>query len=243
MQSQTSQKPSQTLKITSHPDWAQEFWDHLIPYKNTVVNHIYFKQIQEGVLPIELCQKGLIDFYPLVENFPKYMALNLAKVKRGLPGHFEAKKWLIHNISVEQNHADWWHFWAHGFRIEDAELINAEPRPLMNAINDYLWNINTYGTLPEGIAATNLAVEWATGEWVKIVMDGAKYYVNRPEVNFGEKFLFWLKAHATYDDKHPYEAMEIIKKTAVDEVLRGKAFKAAKRAFELYALALDDCCR
>lgn len=236
-------KSFQKITLTPHPEWAQRFWDNLVPLKNKVVSHPYFEDIQEKRLPVELGQKGLIYFYPLVENFPKFMALNLAKTRRGLPGHQEAKYWLIQNIKVEQNHADWWHSWAHGFNVSDEELINAKPNAHMDAINHYLWAINTYGSLAEGIAATNLSVEWATGEWTVKILDAVKSYSSFSNNNGknSERILDWLNAHATYDDAHPYEAMEIIKLTATNEEDREKAFEAAKRSLEYYVLALDDC--
>lgn len=234
-------KSLQKIEITTHPDWAQKFWDNLVPIKDKVVHHPYFKDIQTGKLPIELGQKGLIDFYPLVENFPKYMALNLAKTKRGIPGHTEAKYWLIQNLKVEQNHADWWHSWANGFNVTDEQLINAKPGAVMDAINNYLWNINTYGSLAEGIAASNLAVEWATGEWTINILDGVRSYSKQGIVNISDRVLDWLNAHATYDDKHPYEAMELIKMTAHTDEDKEKAFEAAKRSLEYYVKALDDC--
>jgi pyrroloquinoline quinone (PQQ) biosynthesis protein C len=241
MQRTLPKKPFQKLVLTPHNEWSQKFWDNLIPYKDKVAQHPYFKDAQAGKLPLELGQKGLIDFYPLVEDFPKYMALNLAKTKRDLPGHREARYWLIQNIKVEQNHADWWHFWANGFGITDEQLVHAKPSPLMNAINNFLWDINTNGTLAEGLAATNLAVEWATGEWTIAIVEGVKSYSKAGLADINEKTMSWLNAHASYDDKHPYEAMEVIKLVATTPEEQHKAYEAAKRSLEYYVLALDDC--
>lgn len=241
MQLTMPRKSFQKIKITPHPEWAQNFWDNLVPLKDKVSKHQFFKEIEAGTLEVEVGQKALIDFYPLVENFPKYMALNLAKTKRGLPGNLEAKHWLIQNIKVEQNHADWWHFWARGFNVSDKQLVEAVPSPAMDAINNYLWHINTYGTLAEGIAASNLAVEWATGEWTINVIEGVKSYSKNGNFAIDDKVMSWLNAHASYDDEHPYEAMELIKMVAVTEEDRKKAFEAAKRSLEYYILALDDC--
>ncbi|MBI3309237.1 MAG: iron-containing redox enzyme family protein [Candidatus Melainabacteria bacterium] len=241
MQLTLPRKAVQKITITPHPEWAQNFWDNLVPLKDKVSKHPFFKEVEAGTLPLELGQKALIDFYPLVENFPKYMALNLAKTKRELPGHKEAKFWLIQNIKVEQNHADWWHFWSRGFNVTDEQLIHAKPSPYMDAINNFLWNINTNSSLAEGLAATNLAVEWATGEWTINVIEGVKSYSKNGNITVDDRVMSWLNAHATYDDEHPYEAMEIIKMVATTEAEREKAFEAAQRSLEYYILALDDC--
>lgn len=230
------------IQITAHSEWAQKFWDGLIPYKNKIVGHIYFQELEKGSLSIERARKGLIDFYPLVENFPKYMALNVAKTKPGAKtGHMEAKFWLMQNMKVEQKHADWWCDWAECIRLTREDLYRAKPSPLMDAINHFLWYVNTYGSLAEGIAATNLAVEWATGEWTVRILSGVKSYAERGLADVTSRTMNWLNAHATYDDKHPYEAMEVIKLTAATEEERQSAFEAAKRAMEYYLLALDDC--
>ena len=230
------------IEITPHSGWPQNFWDGLISYKDQVVQHVYFQELEKGELSIKRAAKGLIDFYPLVDNFPKYMALNLAKTNSGTsPGHREARFWLMQNMKVEQKHADWWCDWAEAIRLTREQLYEAQPSPLMDAINHYLWHVNTYGSLVEGIAATNLAIEWATGEWTIRIISGVKSYADRGLADINKKTLAWLNAHASYDDKHPYEAMEIIKSCAVTLEDQQKAFTAAKRGLEYYVLALDDC--
>lgn len=241
MQRVLPRRPFKKLEITENTGWAKEFWNKLIPLKDKVVSHPLFKDVSEGKLPIAKCKRALIDFYPLVENFPKYMALNLSKTKRNTPGHLEAKYWLIQNIKVEQNHADWWHSWAEGFGVSDEQLALAEPSPMMDSINNFLWSVNMNYSLPEGIAATNLAIEWATGEWTINILEGIKSYSKTGEVKIDEKVMSWLNAHATYDDEHPDEAMEVIKLTAINDELREKSLKVAQRSLEYYILALDDC--
>lgn len=65
------------------------------------------------------------------------------------------------------------------------------------------------GTLAAGIAATNYAVEGATGEWAQILYDSESYRNSFPQQ--GRKAsLRWLQLHAAYDDTHPWEALEIV---------------------------------
>ncbi len=161
-----------TLQLTPHDAWATQFWSDLTPLKEQVVHHRFFEAIATTSIGIEGLRHALMSFYPLVENFPKYMGLNLRKTYAlTFPGHAEARHWLIKNLRVEQNHADWWCDWAEGFGCTRETLSHATPSPAVDAINYYLWYINTYGTLVEGIAATNIAVEWATGEWTINVID------------------------------------------------------------------------
>jgi pyrroloquinoline quinone (PQQ) biosynthesis protein C len=229
------------LEITPHPPWAQAFWDELLPLKDRVVNHPFFLKISTGELPIEQCRRGLVHFYRVVENFPKYMALNLAKTTPKLrPGHAEAKAWLIHNIYVERSHADLWREWAEGFGCTGEQLDRAVPSPVMDALHNYLWRIGTHGSLAEGIGATNLAVEWPTGEWAPHLLEAAQLYGKRGLADVTPQSMAWLEAHATYDDVHPYEAMELIKRCAVTVEDRQLALDAACRGLQYYLLALDD---
>jgi len=197
------------IEITPHPEWAQKFWDELVQYKQRVVEHSYFQELEQGQLSLERARRGLVDFYPLVENFPKYMALNLAKTQaRYDDSHRLAKHWLLQNMKVEQKHAEWWCDWAECLNLSREELDRSEPSPLMDAINHYLWHVNTYGSLAEGLAATNLAVEWATGEWTVRILKGVRSYADRGLARINQKTMAWLRAHATYDDVHPYESSE-----------------------------------
>lgn len=229
------------IKITDNVGWAEDFWNTLTPLKNKIVNHVYFKEMAAGTLSLQRFQRGLRDFYPLVESFPKHMAINLAKTKPGVvPGHSEAKLWLMQNIQVEQTHAQWWTAWARGFRCTQEQLEMSHPSPAMNAINHFLWHTNLTGSLVEGIAATNLAIEWPTGEWTESVLSGVRTYA-RQQMDVGEKSLAWLKGHALYDDNHPYEAMELIKLCAHNDTDREAALNAATRSMEYYLMALDAC--
>ena len=230
------------LKLTEHPDWAQRFWNALVPLKDRVVEHPLFVEMGQGSLSLERFRDALLHFYPLVENFPKYMGLALAKTRAGrLPGHEDTKNWLIGNIKIEQRHAYWYQDWAAGFGLDLHRLENTTPPPAMDAVNQFLWTTGHQGTLEESIAATNLAIEWATGEWSQRVVAGVKHYADQGRAEINRHTMAWLRAHASYDDAHPHEAMELIKRLAVDEPARQRAFTASRRGLEYYLLALDDC--
>lgn len=234
----------EALQLTDHAPWAQRFWDALVPLKDRVASHPLFVEMGEGSLALNRFRDALLHFYPLVEHFPKYMALALAKTRPGTcPGHEETKNWLIGNIKVEQRHAYWYQDWAAGFGLDLATLESSPTPAAMDAINHYLWTMGHQGTLEESIAATNLAIEWATGEWSQRVVAGMTHYAEQGRAEITRHTLAWLRAHATYDDAHPHEAMELIKRLALDEPTRQRAFAAARRGLEYYLMALDDCYR
>ena len=218
-------------------------FEKLMEIKTRVVTHEVFEKMGAGTLPIPQFKKTLLHFFPLVENFPKFMALNLAKTRCQLPGHEEAKSWLISNINVEQNHARWYMAWAEGFGISQEEILNVRPTPAMEAVVHHLWNVNSYKTVSVCFSATNVGIEWATGEWSKKVKTGVESYMESGQVPKDRRILAWLKAHGTYDDVHPYEAMDLVVRCAEDAKDLEEAVQAAKRSLEYYEMALDDCLR
>lgn len=231
------------IRITSHPPWAADLLESVSPYEDRIVNSKIFNDMTEGVLSISRFRAGLVNFYPLIENFPKYMALNLAKVPPGdAVWNKKTRFWLISNLNQERVHTGWWKQWACGFGVStnvfDTEI---SPPAEIDAINNYLWRVCGLGTLAEGISATHFAVEGVTGRWTKKVRAGLKKYSRVEGVKLTERTLEWVEAHATYDDKHPQQALEILKAIAYTETDRVKIKQAAIRALEYYSLALDSC--
>lgn len=231
------------LKITPHSAWAQAFWDRLVPAKNKVSQHPFFVDLAAGTLSVECLKHALLNFYPLVAHFPSYMAMSLAKATDfKQAGVTNARNWLIQNIKVEERHLFWYRDWAEGFGLTVEQLDQVQPPAAMDAINHFLWSVNYRGSLAESIAAANLAIEWATGDWTIQVYKGISAYTEQPGVEINKRTLAWLRAHAHYDDLHPYEAMELIKQLCDhDPELQQKALHAAEAGFAYYALALDEC--
>lgn len=237
----TDYNNNDTLILSEHPQWAREFWDGLVPLKNRVAHHPLFEEMGAGTLTLERFRRALLNFYPLVESFPKYMALNLAKCRTDRPGHEHARAWIMDNMRVEARHAAWYQDWAAGFGLPREALATVRPPAPMDAVNHYLRHVCGQASLEEGIGAANLAIEWATGEWTQYVVSGMKKYAERGDARVDRRTMAWLRAHAHYDDMHPHEAMELIKRVARDDASREAAFQATKRGLEYYLLALDDC--
>ena len=241
--SQAKKAYSHELEITPHNEWSQAFWDQLLPAKNRVSQHPLFQDLAAGRLSLACFKHALLNFYPLVAHFPSYMAMSLAKATAfQLPGVTEARNWLIQNIKVEERHLYWYQDWALGFGLTVDELDHVCPPAAMNAVNHYLWSVAYRGTLAETIAATNLAIEWATGDWTIQVYKGIEAYAKHPEIQISSKTVAWLRAHAHYDDLDAYEAMELIMRLCDhDVVMQQKALQAAQQGLAYYELALEEC--
>jgi pyrroloquinoline quinone (PQQ) biosynthesis protein C len=231
------------IELSPHPDWVKSFLDIIEPYQERITTHRLFEEFKKGLLTVRQCQGALINFYPLINSFPQYMALNLAKVpEQNSPRNRKARNWLITNIAQERLHGAWWRQFATGFRVDgsvfDKEIV---PPAEMDAINHYLWRICTHGTLAEGISGSNFAVEGATGQWTKSIRGSFEKYRGVEGIEIDEKTLRWVAAHADYDDRHPFEALEIMKAFATTKDEQGRVTHAAVRTLEYYELALDAC--
>ena len=167
-----------TPEMKYHKDRLGEF-EPLRPFKERVVEHPVWQQLAAGELPLASYQKMLLQFFPLVENFPKFMGLAMTKASPNRAGHEDAKAWLIGNIKVEQNHANWFRDWAEGIGIPGAELNTVRPAAEIDAVVHYLWSVGHNGSLSESLAATNVGIEWATGEWSMNIVAGAEHYFEK----------------------------------------------------------------
>jgi pyrroloquinoline quinone (PQQ) biosynthesis protein C len=231
------------IKITPHPRWLKDSLDFLEPYEERVVGHRMFQDVAAGRLSANQFHGALVNFYPLIESFPKYMGLSLAKVPAGnVKRDEQARYWLITNMNQERIHTAWWRQWAAGFGVPGTAFENEiHPPPEMDAINNYLWRACTHGSLAEGVSASNYAVEGPTGKWTKKINKSLRKYYGSGNDESDRKAFEWVSAHASYDDRHPHEALEIIKAYATTGEEQAKVRHAAKRALEYYALALDAC--
>jgi pyrroloquinoline quinone (PQQ) biosynthesis protein C len=211
-------------------------------WKNLVVNHEVFTKMGNGTLPIEQYRTLLLNFFPIVENFPKFMALNLAKTKCDKVGHEEAKTWLINNIRVEKNHCKWYIDWAEGFGVTETELKNHILTPEARALLQHLWHVSEKSNISSAFAAVNVGIEWATGEWSCIAKNGTKKYIENGLAHGSErKVSTWLTIHADYDDTHPFEAMELVANCSQSNEEFNEALEVGRQTLEYYFLALQGC--
>jgi pyrroloquinoline quinone (PQQ) biosynthesis protein C len=108
----------------------------------------------------------------------------------------------------------------------------------VQSLTDWLWYINTKGSLAEAVAATSFGVEGMTGDLARKVVAGFESYRGRPGVDMGPKTYKWMREHAHYDDVHPKIALEIIKRYATTERMQTRVMLAAKRSIQLLSQAL-----
>ena len=198
------------MDMTSYPTWAQDMVLDCDETKKRVVEHEFYKKMRDAELTPRQTRDFLVGTFPVIEQFPQYMGMNLVKVQYGRSrGHDMARKYLIRNIRVEQSHADYWVEWAMASGVTKEDLIYG-PVPLTaHALAHWCWHTCERDSLPAAMAATNYAIEGATGQWASVVCS-KDTYENLFDPKDRKKAMKWLKLHAEYDDTHPWEALEII---------------------------------
>jgi pyrroloquinoline quinone (PQQ) biosynthesis protein C len=198
------------MDIASYPAWTRELVEACSDNKRRVAEHELFKAMRDAALDEATTRQFLISGWQVVEQFPQYMAINLLKIRYGdHPAQLMARRYLIRNIRVEQNHADYWVMWAKACGVSLAELIESKV-PVDNvSLSHWCWHTCERESLAVAMAAINYAIEGATGEWASLVCSRDDYE-NSFAPEWGKKAVKWLQLHAHYDDEHPWEALEII---------------------------------
>lgn len=197
--------------LTSYPFWLQDVVADTVAEKERVVRHRVFTLMQAGQLPEDVARRFLIGVWPTIVQFPQYMASNLRKTQFGRSaGDDLARQYLIHNIRVEQKHADHWMEWAKASGVSLADLLSGSGAPAeTHALAHWCWYTADHDPLAVAMAATNYAVEGATGEWACRVCERDDYENSFPEA-VRKPGMRWLKVHAHYDDAHPWEALTVV---------------------------------
>ena len=188
--------------LTSYPRWLQDVVRDTKPDKERVVNHPVFTMMRDATLSVAQVQKFLTGVWLTIERFPQFMSMNLQKMQFGDSyGADMARRYLIQNIRVERL--------AEERGLSLADLKHAKNCAEEQALAHWCWYISAQPSLAVGVAATNYAVEGATGEWACLVCSRDVYANSFPD-SCRVSAMRWLRVHAEYDDTHPWEALDIV---------------------------------
>jgi pyrroloquinoline quinone (PQQ) biosynthesis protein C len=197
-------------ELASYPQWAQDMVEACEAARQSVIRHELWDRMREVRLGQEGTRNFMAGIWPVIERFPGYMARNLLKSEYGRsPGDDMARRWLVRNIRVEQNHAEYWLNWAEGTGVAREDVLHGERPQGSQVLADWCEEVSRHDSLAAGIIATNYAVEGATGEWSQLLYGSEAYAQSLPSPRRAQS-LRWLQLHAAYDDTHPWEALEIV---------------------------------
>lgn len=232
------------LQITPHPAWLEQMLHSLNAlWEAACWPSLFQKMMDNHRPPLKHWQRFLCEGFLIVENFPKYMGMSLAKTTYGKrPGDASVRRWFLQNLSVEAKHAEWWIDWMRALGVEPEMAFTATPRPEWQALHEHLFDTCRNASLAEGVAASNWAIEGITGVWSRRVEKSFRAYAD-DGIQINYQSMMWLKAHARYDDAHPHEALEILKQN-VDETTDHprQVEAAARKSLVLFTRAVEACC-
>jgi pyrroloquinoline quinone (PQQ) biosynthesis protein C len=191
-----------------------------------------------GTWSTDAMRGWMLQLYPFIHAFPKFLAEALIKVEDEY-----SRSFLIDNIRVEKAHAEHWLWMGEGFGIHRSEMLALAEgeRALLRdvqSLSDWIWYINAKGSLAEAVAATSFAIEGATGDLSRALLKGFESYGSRAGVTMNPRTTKWFRNHAKYDDEHPRIAIEVVARYALTERSRMKVMTAARRSVQLLNLAL-----
>jgi pyrroloquinoline quinone (PQQ) biosynthesis protein C len=225
-------------ELTAHPQWVDSLQGYVKPYWDELLQGDWAEGVASGRLTIEEMRGWILQVYPFIHAFPKFLAEALIKVEDDY-----SRAFLIDNIRVEKAHAEHWIWMGMGFGLKREEMLDLTEgnKPVLRdvqSLTDWSWYINTKGSLAEAVAATSFAIEGIAGDIASKVIAGFESYKGRPGVDMGPKTSKWFREHAHYDDVHPKIALEIIKRYATTDRMQMRVMLAAKRSVQLLSQAL-----
>ena len=230
--------PSPQTVVTPNYPWVDTLKAYIQPEWKELVSGEWASNLKNGHWSTDAMRGWFLQLYPFIHAFPKFLAEALIKVEDDY-----ARSFLIDNIRVEKAHADHWLWMGEGFGIPKSEMLALAEgeRPLLRdvqSLTDWIWYINSKGSLAEAVAATSFAIEGAVGDLTRGLLDGFEAYGSRPGVTMNPRTTKWFRNHAKYDDDHPRIALQIVARYATTERIQMKAMMAAKRSLQLLNLAL-----
>ena len=231
------------VELSPHPVWIQSMERFMRPYWDTLLKGDFASRAAAAQLTVPELRGWILQMYPFIHAFPKFLAEALIKVEDDY-----SRSFLIDNIRVEKVHAEHWVWMGQGFGLTKQEMLDLADsnKPVLRdvqSLTDWLWYVNTKGSLPEAVAATSFAIEGVTGDLARKTLAGFESYRDQPGVDMNPKTSKWMREHARYDDEHPKVALEIIKQYATTERLQKRVMLAAKRSLQLLDLAFNTAYR
>ena len=227
-----------SMNELSAPQWIDSLNGYLKPYWDELLQGDWCEGVANTRLTVPEMQGWIMQVYPFIHAFPKFLAEALIKVEDDY-----SRSFLIDNIRVEKAHAEHWIWMGLGFGLSRQDMLDAADgsKPVLRdvqSLTDWLWYINTKGSMAEAVAATSFAIEGLAGDIARKVVSGFEAYKGQPGVQMGPKTYKWFREHAHYDDEHPKIALEIVKRYATTERMQTKVMLAAKRSVQLLHNAL-----
>jgi hypothetical protein len=114
-------------------------YEFVTPHWDNLVNGSWAESIASGRLSIEQMQGWILQLYPFIYDFPKFLAEGLIKVEDDF-----ARTFLIENIRIEKAHAEHWLWMGEGFGLSRRQMLDlTEGEALVlrdvQSLTDWVW--------------------------------------------------------------------------------------------------------
>lgn len=206
-----------------HPEWVDELHATLEPLRRAILLTPVVELAAVNRLEPRRIQEFLVAFYPIIRDFPSWLETLLERAPDD--GH----KFFRDNIRVERRHEAMWRAMGDGFGVPPERFHEPEP-PILQVEIFHEFLSATCRDAPFGwaVSATNYAIEGMAQKISEKALQGLN-----TNQKIGPKGRWWLEEHAKYDDEHPVQALEIMKRC----VERGESPDAVTHAaFQSLAL-------
>ena len=228
--------------LEAYPNWLQDVIHESTDRRLAVANHELWRTMADGTFAPHAHRNLVVGFWPLVDCFPQFLALNLLKTNTCRdPAINGSRAWLSKNLQIEQRHAQWFLDWGEAFGTSRDEMFEGARPVEMTAITDWCWHVCQHDDLADAMAATNYAIEGVTGEWTPRIAH-SEPYMSRVVTGDAKKGMRWLRVHADYDDAHPWEALALIGQLLGADPESARIHKlrnAIWKTYELYRIGCD----
>ena len=211
------------LQVSPHPGWVDELNAALEPLQHAILRTPVVEHAATNRLEPNRIQGFLVAFYPIIRDFPSWLAILLERAPDD--GH----EFFRDNIRVERRHEAMWRAMGDAFGVPRERFHEPEPPVVpVEIFHEFLTATCRDAPFGWAVSATNYAVEGMAQKISEKALRG----LNKNE-RIGPKGRWWLEEHAKYDDEHPVQALEIVKRC----VERGESPGAVKHAaFQSLAL-------
>ena len=101
-------------ELSPHPVWVDTLHRFARPYWDALLNGEFAESATATRLTVDELRGWIVNMYPFIHTFPKFLAEALIKVEDDL-----SRSSLIDNIRVEKAHAEHWLWMAEGFGLQE----------------------------------------------------------------------------------------------------------------------------
>ena len=190
------------VHVTQHPAWVADLDQALEPIQQAILTSPVVEDAAENCLAPAKIQNFLVAFYPIIRDFPQWLQVLLDRSPDDGRGFFQD------NIRVERRHEAMWRAMGEGFGVPQERFHRREPMVApVRRFHDYLTEMCRGEPFGAAVSATNYAVEGMAQRISEKALRGLS-----KNAKIGPKGRWWLEEHAKYDDEHPVQALEIVKR-------------------------------